>query len=236
MNKVYRKVSCFKEFNNMSFMVIGAYFITGVVNLIAYKIGVIDITLDGYIEFIAGSMVEGVMVPFAFVYSLLQQIIPIIISILIFKEYNKSYYKKSGLINIIPISNKNKFINIVNIGVISFVLYIIISCTFGFMVLGSNNNLVNGVFGLLYKISGAVFTLFNVIIVDMLIRKGKFNKENRGVLYIIMILISMFIFMNIGMLVSKFMKIENGTSLICMIIISLQYILILKRIDKIKIN
>lgn len=108
MNKVYRRVSCLREYVDSSLAVIGVYLAVGLINFIAYKIGIIDFTLDGYFEFSVGSISESLLVPFAFIYSLLQQLIPIIISVTIFKEYNKSYYKKVNLINIIPISNIDK--------------------------------------------------------------------------------------------------------------------------------
>ena len=79
-------------------------------------------------------------------------------------------------------------------------------------------------------------TLFNVIIADMLIRKSKLNTENKIIWYVIIIFISMFIFMFIGMLISKVTRVENGTSLICIIIIVIQCFYIFKNIEDVKIN
>lgn len=235
MNKVYRRVSCLREYVDSSLAVIGVYLAVGLINFIAYKIGIIDFTLDGYFEFLVGSISESLLVPFAFIYSLLQQLIPIIISVTIFKEYNKSYYKKVNLINIIPISNIDKLKNIVYVGVVSFILYIVITCGFGWITLGTGN-MLNDIIGILYKICGSVFTLFNVIIADMLIRKSKLNTENKIIWYVIIIFISMFIFMFIGMLISKVTRVENGTSLICIIIIVIQCFYIFKNIEDVKIN
>lgn len=235
MSKVYRRVSCLREYVDSSLVIIGVYLAVGLINFIAYKIGIIDFTLDGYFEFSVGSISESLLVPFAFVYSILQQIIPIIISVAIFKEYNKSYYKKVNLINITPISNIDKLKNISYVGVVSFILYIVITCGFGWITLGVGN-MLHDIMGLLYKICGSVFTLLNVIIADMLIRKSKFNTENKSIWYVLIIFTSMFIFMLIGMLISEITNIENGTSLICMIIIIIQCFYIFKNIEDIKIN
>ena len=70
----------------------------------------------------------------------------------------------------------------------------------------------------------------------MLIRKSKFNTENKSIWYVLIIFLSIFIFMIIGMLISKFTKVENGTSLICMIIIVIQYFYVFKNIEDVKIN
>ena len=233
MNKVYRRVSCLREYVDSSLVVVGVYLAVGLINFIAYKIGIIDFTLDGYFEFSVGSISESLLVPFAFIYSLLQQIIPIIISVAIFKEYNKSYYKKVNIINIIPLSNIDKLKNIIYVGVGSFILYIVITCGFGWITLGVGN-VLHDIIGILYKICGSVFTLFNVIIGDMLI--SKFNTENKSIWYVLIIFLSIFIFMIIGMLISKFTKVENGTSLICMIIIVIQYFYVVKNIEDVKIN
>ena len=120
-------------------------------------------------------------------------------------------------------------------GVVSFILYIVITCGFGWITLGVGN-MLHDIMGLLYKICGSVFTLLNVIIADMLIRKSKFNAENKSIWYVLIIFTSMFIFMLIGMLISEITNIENGTSLICMIIIIIQCFYIFKNIEDIKIN
>ena len=42
MNKVYRRVSCLREYVDSSLAVIGVYLAVGLINFIAYKIGIID--------------------------------------------------------------------------------------------------------------------------------------------------------------------------------------------------
>lgn len=235
MIKGYRKVMCFKEFSTSNLEIIAMYFISGVIAFIGYKINVIKFDTNGFVEFIVSNFIDAMIVPFSFVYSLLKELTPIIITILSFKEYSKCYYTKDLLINIIPISNRKKFDNIISISAISFVSYIITTLIFA---LGTSENVsvFNSVKDLMFKIVCWSFILLNVIIVDIWCRKGKLNKDAKGVAYVIVVLISMFIFMNLTMIANKRVIVEVGTNLILVTLMVLQYIYILKNIDKIKIN
>ncbi|WP_195987330.1 hypothetical protein [Clostridium sp. D53t1_180928_C8] len=230
MKRWFKRNFYFNELNSMLFITITFYLVSAGAIYFAYKNGALITTSIYDISFEIENVVLAPTVPFIILYSFLQVAIPPFFSVWLFFEYQKKFSNVEKINRILPISNRNKIINIT----ISIVLFYII-----FLIITYITNLNIGIkeYNSFYKIALSVSIVFCAIITDILCRER--NVGEKGSL--VFIVISVIIFFNLwkgffGVLEEYLVYIIVVASIVLVVFSILEFVYILKKIDNIKIN
>lgn len=230
MKKWYKRNFYFNELNKEILNTIVIYIICAGVTLFAYKKGIVikEVYLTGF-EINSINFVP--VVPFILIYSILEMLAPIFLAFYLFWIYNKEFSNTEKIRAIIPVSNKRKVINMI-------VSILIFDMSFLIITYISNFNMgIREINFHIQKVALSLAILFCAIIIDILFREKKFNDIVR---LILVGMLSFILFIGFTILFTIIEdKVANikGISIILLIVFSvLEFIYILKRIDKIKIN
>ena len=160
----------------------------------------------------------------------LQFAIPAFFGLWLFFEYYKKFSNIEKINKIIPISNKNKIINMTMSIVIFYIGFLIITCICNFNMGIRDDKYI-------YKIVLILVTALFAIIVDILCRE----KNVGNITNLILIVISIIVLFNVWNLLFEILKgyLNNITFISVISLVAfgiLEFIYILKKIDNIKIS
>lgn len=180
MKKWYRELFHFEKFIGKNISLILLYVISALIGLIAYNNGVIEGGPGNEISFVGKNIIDIILITFAFINSMLIQLIPLIVTAWAVIEYNKIFSNTEGRRSIIPISNINKLKKISFIVFIVILIYFITTFLVSYLI-GSKNS-VSGIIGeLCFRIGIILSTGLSVIVVDMWSRESHIDYGARKI-------------------------------------------------------
>ena len=230
MKRWYRRNFYFNELNKMILNTILAYTFCAGVTYFAYFNGVITSIGINNISFEINNLVFAPTVAFIIFYMFLQFAIPAFLGLWLFFEYYKKFSNIEKINKIIPISNKNKIINMTMSIAIFYIGFLIITCICNFNMGIRDDKYI-------YKIVLILVTALFEIIADILCRE----KNVGNITNLILIVISIIVLFNVWNLLFEILKgyLNNITFISVISLVAfgiLEFIYILKKIDNIKIS
>lgn len=230
MKRWYRRNFYFNELNKMILNTILAYTFCAGVTYFAYFNGVITSIGINNISFEINNLVFAPTVAFIIFYMFLQFAIPAFLGLWLFFEYYKKFSNIEKINKIIPISNKNKIINMTMSIAIFYIGFLIITCICNFNMGIRDDKYI-------YKIVLILVTALFAIIADILCRE----KNVGNITNLILIVISIIVLFNVWNLLFEILKgyLNNITFISVISLVAfgiLEFIYILKKIDNIKIS
>lgn len=230
MKSWYKRNFYFNELNKMILNTILAYILCAGVTYFAYLNGVITSVGINNISFEINNLVFAPTVAFIIFYMFLQFAIPAFLGLWLFFEYYKKFSNIEKINKIIPISNKNKIINMTMSIVIFYIGFLMITCICNFNMGIRDDKYI-------YKIVLILVTALFSIIVDILCREKNVGNTTN----LILIVISIIVLFNVWNLLFEILKryLNNITFISVISLVAfgiLEFIYILKKIDNIKIS